>query len=425
MSHLSAPWWVNFVGSLRDRSLAALSAELQVPEAELLAALIEADRGGAAQEAPWWPEALRLRAFVSIRSLSRLFGTTPRRVRRGLARAGVRAGGIDLSGGAHRSLRRLREHLGHKTDREIAHMAGLIPEAVQGERRRLGIPAHRPRPRMRLSEADEEWIRGARPAKVVRTRNEPEVLAVVRRPTPRPPSPETVHVPVASAPAAAVPVAVTVHPTPVPVTVRHTPPVPVTVRTSLPPGPLSPGSLPPGPVNVPVDVRQTPVRIRDFFHSREPDDLAALLQPPRVRDGRQRIVRVDTPPRGMAVSLPPAPSPVTRPTVPPRVVSPPRPTPSAGAAPPRAAWPPVVPRLTPLPPPPSGSPAAAPAPSAVPPSPPVPDEAAATAEFTWHVVLPGEDAPMIVRAPDIARAVRVAAARLPWDILQQASIQRA
>jgi hypothetical protein len=51
-------------------------------------------------------------------------------------------------------------------------------------------------------------------------------------------------------------------------------------------------------------------------------------------------------------------------------------------------------------------------------------EGAAEADATWHVHLPGEEAPLVVIAADLVRAVNAAATVLPWEVLQGVRVER-
>ncbi|MFN7146241.1 MAG: hypothetical protein ACK4YP_20885, partial [Myxococcota bacterium] len=189
MSLQGAPWWASFVARLQDRPLSALAEELGQASDTLLDALRAADPGGPAELAPWWPEMLRLRATMPIRALARSFGTEPRRIRRALARRGLRAGGLELAGQGVPALAGFVERLGKAPDADIAREAGVAVEAVQGERRRLGIAAYTP-PRVTplpqgepLTREEEAWIRGPEPVKRRWARPDEGALEVVRRPT--------------------------------------------------------------------------------------------------------------------------------------------------------------------------------------------------------------------------------------------------
>ncbi|MEN9787465.1 MAG: hypothetical protein RLZZ299_2729 [Pseudomonadota bacterium] len=138
--------------ALETSSLAEVAAARGVDPAALTRALVEAGRGMAAQDAPWWPEARRMLACASIRAVARAFDTEPRRIRRALARLGLRVAGEDLDGQGVAVLARAR--LGRASDDSIAKELGVIPEAVAGERRRRGIPAFRPGRRVRRRTSD-------------------------------------------------------------------------------------------------------------------------------------------------------------------------------------------------------------------------------------------------------------------------------
>lgn len=96
------------------------------------------------EEPQWALVFARVIAGESIRSVAVAFGTNPRRIRRALARAGLRAGGIVVGARGVPALAPQRSRLGTTPDALIAKAAGVTPEAVQGERRRLGIAAYRP-----------------------------------------------------------------------------------------------------------------------------------------------------------------------------------------------------------------------------------------------------------------------------------------
>ena len=83
------------------------------------------------------------KAGESLREISRLFGVNLRRLRRGLARSGLRVAGMDVSEDGHQPLAPFRARLGQEPDAVIAEAAGVGVEAVQGERRRLNIAPFR------------------------------------------------------------------------------------------------------------------------------------------------------------------------------------------------------------------------------------------------------------------------------------------
>ncbi len=144
MSLVNEPWWAGFTERLKETSLDLLAEELHVDPLLLDDALREASHGGAAEGEPWWPEVARLHDSRPIRELARRFGTNPRRLRRALARSGLRAAGAAIGSSGVSLLRSHLALLGKEPDHLIAAMAGVIPEVVQGERRRLGIPPFRP-----------------------------------------------------------------------------------------------------------------------------------------------------------------------------------------------------------------------------------------------------------------------------------------
>ncbi len=145
-------WWEIFVRRLARESVTTLAPEFDSSIAELEKALSLADAGGSALDAPWWPEAVRrIQAGVSLRDTARSFGTNPRRLRRALARAGIRVGGANLGASGLPALAAFRDRLGQEPDTAIAAQAGVSTLAVQGERRRLGLSAFRPKGRVRQS----------------------------------------------------------------------------------------------------------------------------------------------------------------------------------------------------------------------------------------------------------------------------------
>ncbi len=140
MSVTAQPWWPDLVGRLVDEPLAVLAREFGAGVEELEAALRAVSAGGPVREEPWWPEVVRrVAAGGSINDLARRFGTNTRRLRRGLARAGVRAGGLLVEGRGHPALAAFRDRLGREPDEVIAREAGVSPDVVKGERRLFGI----------------------------------------------------------------------------------------------------------------------------------------------------------------------------------------------------------------------------------------------------------------------------------------------
>lgn len=135
---------------------------------------------------PSWPRALaRLLAGESIRSIAATLGTNPRRLRRAFARAGVRVAGANVDRAGVPALSSFRARLGHEPDGRIAKEAGVTPQAVQGERRRLGIAPFKPAPLMRLSAEERSWIVGADVSHSIPRRRRSDEVApavVVRKP---------------------------------------------------------------------------------------------------------------------------------------------------------------------------------------------------------------------------------------------------
>lgn len=367
--------WSTLLRRLPRESLDTLMAELGLPSEETLSRLVLLGSGGPAEQAPWWPEALRMLETASIRAVARRFSTEPRRIRRALARTGQRASGVDLLGQGHPALGPLRAQLGHQPDRQVAKAAGVSVEAVHGERTRLGIEPFRQRKRVRLTADDEAWILGPKKARRERFRPEPERLQVVRRPSLRTNEPERA-------------------PTPVPTPMAAVP----GPRETLP----ERGRVPTIPAAV------DGLRRREFFRSEDADELQRLLQPVRHRDGRQRIVRQETPR--------PAPS-ESPPTVGRRriVGGSGRGEPESTVAPLRS-----VSEVLPRPPRPvvrsaATAPAVQAEPMAVPSAP----------MLTWLVHVPDRDEPLVVHAPDIAGAIVAAARLLPPELVARASVWRA
>lgn len=159
-------WWDDFVSRLAEESLFSLADEFGVNSGDLEAALVSASSPGAAVDAPWWPEVVRrVSAGESLRETARRFGTNARRLRRNLARTCVRVGGEDVREFGVEALAPFIDRIGQMPDAELAREAGVSVEAVQGERRRLGMgpfrPAPTPRcgPRMPAPRLDPETAR--------------------------------------------------------------------------------------------------------------------------------------------------------------------------------------------------------------------------------------------------------------------------
>jgi len=140
-------WWSGLVDRVVEEPLSLLAREFGAPVDDVEAALAELDDGDAITDTPAWPEIVRrVRDGGSLRDTARRFGTSPRRIRRGLARSAVRVSGTNLDEAGVPGLQAFSEELGKVPDGAIAEKAGVTVEAVQGERRRLGITAFRPRP---------------------------------------------------------------------------------------------------------------------------------------------------------------------------------------------------------------------------------------------------------------------------------------
>ncbi len=154
MSLVEQPWWDEFIEALAEYPLYELARRYRVDEPRAIEALLAVSRGGPVTEEPWWPEAVRIAGSYGIRQAARMFATNPRRIRRGLARAGVRVGGQRVGDEGIAALAPFRERLGKEPDHVIAADAKVTVEAVQGERRRLGIDAFRPEPAPRPEPED-------------------------------------------------------------------------------------------------------------------------------------------------------------------------------------------------------------------------------------------------------------------------------
>jgi hypothetical protein len=266
----------------------------------------------------------------------------------------------------------LRDMLGREPDSVVACMGKVIPEAVQGERRRLNIPAYVQRRRVRLSREEEAWIRGPKRGRRAKVHVE-ENLQVVRRPLR---TDENAHRPSGWG-------------------VGHAEPRPRAVG------------------EVPV----RPPRIdRDFFRSSGAEEMEKLLQPVRQRDGRSRIVRSDSSPTLSPESRPPVYTSPPAPSLPPAPLRPRMPSLAPSA--PRAVTNPTSapalerPRL--------------PSVGALRPAPVVqPAVATAIGEIEWLVFLPDTAAPLRVQAADIAQAIAAAGRIVPANVLRHASVWRA
>ncbi len=149
-------YWPEFLERLHERSVKDLATDYGADPAELDAALAATTGDRPVQKEAWWPEVVREHASGSLRRLARRFATNPRRLRRGLARSGLRVGGSAVADEGLPNLVPFRDRLGKEPDRAIAAEAKVTIEAIKGERRRLGIEPYRMRPDA------EEW--GGRPA---------------------------------------------------------------------------------------------------------------------------------------------------------------------------------------------------------------------------------------------------------------------
>lgn len=138
------PWWPEFCSKLVDRPLLSLAGEYGAAPDALMEALLALDDDGPVTDQAWWPEAARaVNAGTSLRETARIFNVNLRRLRRGLARAGLRVAGQNIGDEGLPALAAFRERLGNEPDAVIAAAAGVSVEAVQGERRRLDIPPFR------------------------------------------------------------------------------------------------------------------------------------------------------------------------------------------------------------------------------------------------------------------------------------------
>lgn len=370
-------WWDQVGPALRSDPLDEVAARFRVDPEQLRRELADEGAGLAAERTAWWPEAMRMRATTALRAIARAFFTEPRRIRRALARLNVRVAGRDIPEDAGVSqLSGLRDMLGREPDSVVARMGKVIPEAVQGERRRLNIPAYVQRRRVRLSREEEAWIRGPKRGRRAKVHVE-ENLQVVRRPLR---TDENAHRPSGWGVGHAEPRARVVGEAPI-----------------------------------------RPPRIdRDFFRSSGAEEMEKLLQPVKQRDGRMRIVRSDSSPLLSPESRPPvhtSPPAVSTPPTPPRPRLPSLASPPARALPAAPTAPAIErPRLPSV-----GAMRAAPVPA-----PEVqPAVVAASGEHEWLVYLPDTTAPLRVHAADIAQAIAAAGRIVPASVLRHASVWRA
>ncbi len=361
---------------------------------------------GPAEAERWWSAAVQmLDEGVSIREIARRYATDPRRIRRALARTGVRAHGVDLDGGGLPDLEAHRDQLGRQPDGVVARGAGVTPEAVSGERRRLDIAPFEQRRAERAAPAaptltvdEEEWIRGPVKEKRERQRINADALTVVRRPTRSDSlSPSMMGRPL-------------LKPAYTPGEAR-TP-----LRTPTPPSPAPSGAFTGG--EPPSRER----RGREFFWDDRKSEINALLEAPRhQRDGRQRIVRADLP------RLPPIESedrparvrsdaPAWRVVAPtkPDVALPVRPAATQDVLPPQR--PAVRPMAVPVAAPPvvAGPPVVAEPPVLAGPRP----------MERWLVLMDGADSGLIVDASDVAAAATLVTTLLPEFMLGGVGLAR-
>ncbi len=368
------PEWETILSRLKCERLKVLASDpaIGLEEFELTAYLVVEGAGRKAEDTPWWPEAVAMRASgSSLREIARRFQTEPRRLRRALARLGLRVAGQDLAAG-HGSARieGVRDRLGAEPDAVVAKAAGVAVEAIKGERRRLDRAPYFQRPRVRLTADDEAWIRGPKKLPRDRSRVEPDVLQVVRRQS----RPDLARV--ASA-------------------------APVTPSAPRPP--------------VVLRATESPVR-PSFFRDDRWAEIERLTEPTVKRDGNRRLVRSgesgrSTTSQGDAPvdAAPPAPLPSLPSTGTRRLVTPQRPVGS-----------PVAPNRNP-----SASVSASASAVAVVLAESRPAPAAGPAEVAWRVEVPGWANTLTVYASDIAGAALAAVGKVPASLLARASIWRA
>ncbi|MCK6504757.1 TonB-dependent receptor, partial [Myxococcota bacterium] len=93
MSLREQAWWPELIEALVDLPLVDVAAAYKVDPSRVVEALNQSTQGGPVQDEPWWPEAVRIARLQGVRRAARTFDSNPRRIRRGLARAGVRVAG--------------------------------------------------------------------------------------------------------------------------------------------------------------------------------------------------------------------------------------------------------------------------------------------------------------------------------------------
>ena len=402
--------WTVLVERLANEPLAALAAEVEISVSELERRLTLADPGGSALRAPWWPEAVRrVMGGASLRATARCFGTNPRRLRRGLARAGLRVGGVDVRASGVPALEAYAAVLGTVPDGEVAAQAGVPQEAVQGQRRRLGVapffperavpaetpPEPRPRPTGEpVAKPRPRAREGRRPA-----RAEASAPQVIRRASPARMGRAGAGTlaPDAVPPKAAVP---TLNKGGLPVLAPRSPETASggerrrrrLVRPDRPDEPegATGGSRPAASA---ASARHGAVRVVLAKEpTLEPRAAAPRPQPPAEEPAEARSAPRDGPsrptaePRGGRQTAPPgSPSPDAG---------------GAGGAPPHRAEADGI--------------EVAPA-----------ESVPARAETAWRVAVDGAVQPFVVFAPDLARAVALVARRLPETALRRVSVWEA
>jgi hypothetical protein len=398
-------FWPELLERLAEESVVALAEAYQLEVAEIDAALAATTGERPVQQEAWWPEVLRDHEQGSLRQLARRFGTNPRRLRRGLARAAVRVAGSTVQDDGVEVLEDFRDRLGKEPDRSLAAEAGVTVEAIKGERRRLGIDPYRMKPDV------EEW--GGRPPG---KRDKPRQ----RRRWQEAPEPVIIRRAGHGGGAEA-----TVEPEP---SVERRPRVPSSFRRVTLEAPVQPEE------------------------GDAVEQLSAEAAPPRADAKRRRIVRPTTPEEAPALGrvgafgglprlgarsdrgsaepelpvpelpepAPPQPAPVVTAPAPVDREPPPR---RARKKPSKTA---ASPSSPPSEPEPARARAAPPAPRE-PESPPVGTEPTAPPEpgsFAWHVQLPGEPEPMLVLADDMQAALSLAAVHKGVDRLDGAKAWR-
>ena len=116
-------WWPVLLADVAEKPVADLALRYRVSTADIDRGLVEESEGGAVQNEPWWPEVIRLHETVALRRLARRFRTNPRRLRRGLARCALRAGGETLGENGNQALKPYIARLGREPDHVIASLA--------------------------------------------------------------------------------------------------------------------------------------------------------------------------------------------------------------------------------------------------------------------------------------------------------------